>query len=1027
MAPIIRRQNYENFRGLDLKTSDLTKLRNFAKSCTNGEFSEGFSIRKRAGSHIIGQVGPFLRTYNYSFQDRITGETKQQLLAVNDFLWRYTEFTFIFGGGIGQSVYYTVTFHQASARFRFTLYVNGIAETLVHPVTGASNAYLDLGTGLEEPGSANYTSILDLTQAINATATFSFLGGPADCVYGRKDTTQNVVNPTVDAGHTFTAGAWSSVHDWATGIRRLQAVRILSTAATTVTFEPIFGDPTTLGARSLLDNQTIGDAAVSAATLYPAQSTPSTGGVFTLFFGCWKPVPFWTESELSNSSMSCSRAPFRTVYDNSTSQDTPLPHLETGNSVCYIFTGAQIPSTSAPRPHEFYPYKYDGIAAYRSGLPQPKRLARALNGAGVLTGDYRYKVMFDMYDGQGNLIESQPSEATDTLTTAAQQIRLTIPYIQYCVPDTDVHTVGAAGGPITTITLTVGFEFIVGDYVTLYDAVTAGLVSRRVISTNPGANTITIEGPGVTVALNQLIARNAHDGFRVATSSYSAAASSAIQTMNATEGVRAFEIGDRVWTYDGYSGTYVYRTIVSINYATNQITFDTAFNSVLNDRCSIIRVNIYRTTAGGNLYYLVARVPYRFVGAAGDFTYDDNAADTALGEQLLEPPIGYERDLPPRASIATQHQGLMVYSGIWEQPNTFAWNDPDGGLENAPLASNYSDVPSSVTGSIRAIGSDTEDRLAIFKERGYYDVSGDLASGLISLRTVREGDYGVSSQSCLVKANQQLIGVGPQGFISVSNGSLSNKIGFLIAPKIRTNTKINFHKASGFLDDSKNSAIFFIPYISGATDAQFSDSLGFCLDLENDEIWFDWSWDSSLIAPFSGGTSYSVNRTSSGVLTGTTTRCRIFASSVNDTAANLCGGVYRQLADAVGTNNYQDVNLAISFDWRAAWEHLDDPEFSKEFRRIRVYSFYSSGEEDFFVPCTITVDAYKDFYEAISRSSGSMSFATIAQTYRTLKIRSDQWKTIQFRFRNSVIGECPHITGYALLVADAYEKDDFSE
>jgi hypothetical protein len=68
------------------------------------------------------------------------------------------------------------------------------------------------------------------------------------------------------------------------------------------------------------------------------------------------------------------------------------------------------------------PYKYNGTAFTRHGVPQATMTVSAnSNGAGVLTGDYQYKVTYV----NSQSVEGDVSSALTTFAVAAKQIRLT--------------------------------------------------------------------------------------------------------------------------------------------------------------------------------------------------------------------------------------------------------------------------------------------------------------------------------------------------------------------------------------------------------------------------------------------------------------------------------------------------------------------------------------------------------------------------------------------------------------------------
>ena len=141
----------------------------------------------------------------------------------------------------------------------------------------------------------------------------------------------------------------------------------------------------------------------------------------------------------------------------------------------------------------------------------------------------------------------------------------------------------------------------------------------------------------------------------------------------------------------------------------------------------------------------------------------------------------------------------------------------------------------------------------------------------------------------------------------------------------------------------------------------------------------------------------------------------------------LLGGVYKRSDNAVEALNYLDVLEPIPFTWRTAWEHLQDPSVAKQFVRLRIFSLYSTGEAQLYTNCTLNIQTFKNFYEAVAHMSTSVVFSTSSQFQSTVKLRSDQMRAIQFVFSNNVVGESPHITGYEFVVAECYDKDDLAE
>lgn len=1007
-------KNFENFKGLDLKTSDLTKRQDFAKQCLNAEFSEGFSVRKRKGSQIIGQVGPFTRTHTYSYQDRTTGETKQELLAINDYLWRlkYEDITCIRTAGPA-STGYRVTFGNFGGvdQYKFELLENGTPVNMTHPVTGATNAYLLLGTGLEIPGSTNYTSLLDLFESIDGVPNWSLSAYPSNS--GRTTSAGTAYVIPLDNPHTFATNIpLSSMYNYVAGVTRLVPIRVnVATNPAQITIQSFIDRDNNLIPMTRVNNQTIGSAAGSAAQLELGTVT-GTGTGFTIRYYYWAPVP-WYSSDYPTGFTTYkneNKTPFDLSYTQQGNRQTPAPHFVNAANVCYLYTGAQLTQGTGlvPAAYEFYPYKYDGISVYRSGLPQPVIQQITTTVGTVPNGVYKYKAVFEFIDAQGNIVESQPSEAFSfTISGGAKNILVWIPWLlqQKSLTDPDYTTFSVGAVATNVLTLTAN-KFQIGDVVAFRDVsgVPIRFVTRLITAVNLGANQITINGPAVDVGLAEPIVRNPFSGFKAGQDfNFVGAATSTTLTTNSSVGI---EVGDIIFHRSSGAGL-LESTRKVVSYTATTVTLDSPL-TVNGEHFSLNgKIALYRTKSGGNLFYLVARYPL-----SGFNFLDDALLDTALGEQLIEPEIGKERDLPPRASVGCIHQGGMVYGGIWQQPNTLAWNDPISGLENAPLASNYTDVPSTITGPIVAVASENEDRLAVFKDYGYYDLPGDLLGGNFSIKTVREGDYGVSAQSSLVKVEESLIGVGPNGMVRVRDGQLSPDIGIPIGPPIYDNSNLELRQAISFIDYPRRRVICYLP----STD--YVNPLIYVYDFGNGGIWFDWAYQRGLLAPSSGGAV--------AALPGSSVP-EVFTASRQIDGSLLVGGIYKRSSNTVETLNYLDISNPITFTWRTAWEHLQDPSVSKQFLRLRIFSLYSTGEAQLYTNCTLGIQTFKNFYEAVAHMSTSVVFSTASQYQSTVKLRSDQMRAIQFVFSNNVVGESPHITGYEFVVAECYDKDDLAE
>lgn len=156
------RKFFEAFRGLDKRSSDLTRDINSATVLKNAQFllRRSLSLSKRSGSKIVGHsTGPVLGIEQYVYGDRTTGETREELLGLSDNLYRVKESTF------------AVNYTGAGTSVLFSLLLDSTTSTFHAIIEDTSVVVLDkdLGTGLE----ASPITLANLKTDIDALADFS--------------------------------------------------------------------------------------------------------------------------------------------------------------------------------------------------------------------------------------------------------------------------------------------------------------------------------------------------------------------------------------------------------------------------------------------------------------------------------------------------------------------------------------------------------------------------------------------------------------------------------------------------------------------------------------------------------------------------------------------------------------------------------------------------------------------------------------------------------------------------------------
>lgn len=1012
-------QDFEKWYGLDYKRSKLTRQVGYFESLQNYEHGEGYALRGRPGGQPIGQAGGFLGQHTYSYLDKETGATTEQLLTINSQLWRLATSSISPTRGAGSATWnWKVTLDTGSSAYRFVLTQGGVALTLVHQITSESNAYLNLGTGLEldEAPTVSPTTgvitIMDLAQAIEAHANFTCALPTAT---GRVNGNQtNVTAITIDAGHTFSARQMAIFYDYASA--QLVSRLVKSTTATTITFDALSPGVT------VKNDQVIGIGAVPAATIpiNPSGSTVADPAQ-TISFSYWEPIP----GPLGEFYHTIETSPFYAFQKSHASTYFKPPCLINADQNCYIYTNS--PSivvfdvggvaATTRRLWDGYPFKYDGKNCYRAGVPPYLAYCAPTDSgnAGNVDGTVKYSLRFAQLDGQGVTRYGNPSHINEeqSVTIVTNQVTLTIDSLQWNVDPVDRHSVNGNQVAVTTITVNASHPFVASDWIRFLDRSTGNDTLR--IVTGVTATTVSISGAAVDVNNNDAIVRNPPSGFNHGGGIVNGGQAGV--TTITIDNTHNFRVGDICSFINRTTEKIVHRVVDSLTDTTITIS-GTAVNVSDNDYITKgTTIEIYRTVNGGNKYYFADEIPNPIFDRA--FTYTDNLADSGLTFELDEPINGRELDLPPRASVACVHQGVIVSSGSDEFPNTI-YKSLSENIEAVSLQEGYFDVPATVKGNITGVFSDTDDRLLAFKNLGIYKAEGSVDDSAPIVTPLAEGDWGVSSQASLAKVRGIVIGVGPHGVIGVKNGDVlededgDSLIGGKISPAFINNTNIALSKAVACNDSTTRHYRLYVPSTTefdGADTA--ANALHFVLDYARMFKWFNHDHYAGL-GPDAGMGVYSNNL------------YYLSRHSTVPSSTQTAGHFHRrhnQTQDV--SQNYADNTLAIDYDMKTQPYHFDLVSIDKEFLWFKIYSFYSDFDSDQFVACTYTVTTYGNFQSSSTWDSFTEAFAAATTFEQRQKLRAGKFRALQFRVRVNTIHSCPHISGFEHVISFAYDKDEF--
>jgi hypothetical protein len=939
----------KEFAGISGECSSIEPDGGEVNRAMNLEYSVGNSLRGRVGCQTAGSNGFFaIFPYNYT-------RTQTQYDIVYDAgNTLSTTATSADGASISKLIALgsrafvldtmNVTITQTvAATYTWFSYVSGSNINFKILKNGVSILDTSLGDGV-----SSLVSIYSLLGTIDALADlsvaytrgvcppFAIVNGAQTSVVGATVTYGLRYTITVNAGHTFYPGdvLWFSDQD--AGI-------VISRTATTIVY---------VGNQKTFTNAQVLGYMAQAASSFPISTVSSeSGGVMTLSFPYWRAImegdatgtifgyygPFLPPAFLATSK-------------TSTSFFAP-PVAQNANGNLYVASSSSY-STYGASSFANNLIKIDGTQVVRAGLPTPSVLSGFANGAGVLTGSYKYKFHYRRVDAQGNITDG-PLSVVYNPTPAANAWLLLGATIQYAV-GTGFETRSCY--KYTAESPAAGVAFMVDDN-----------------SAAPGLNAFIQPGDPICLLDN-------------------------------TAPVTGLSLGTLHRTvctfYDGTTSPSSIKVADSSGYTIpNNTLISTGLTAVF-----------YRTTAGGNQYYKLCEIPINGY-SGGDPQFTDNVTDAnlILQEQYIEVEIGKEHNAPPACSLVCEHQGGLVVARGPITPNTVSYSTTDG-IEYFPTASNSFDVPSTQSGFITTIASDTVDRLAVCKEKAYYDVAGDLDGGSFSVNVRNEGDFGISSQASLIRVNNALIGVCKNGWMVIQDGQL-DPYKFKSVSSRLINQAYNFQWATAVNDYFNRQYICSIPQVSG-------EPVTYSIDYSRNQIiTLERSYPTK-IDPVGG------------------------MAMIGDTLYHLSAtspyGVFRRLvrfnSNSPTSNDgdsFIDNTSAISYILESQPINFGEPGQLKSPIRIRVWSIPNDYVVEGWVSFAILLETGASPIAAYVGSGGTnntsttLTFATANDVLKDAKLVKCKCHFYIVRMTTNTIRTAPFITGYEIMFASEYEKEDF--
>lgn len=853
---------------------------------------------------------------------------------------------------------------------------DGIASnTSIYSLLGTIDALADLAVSRTTRGTCPPFAIVDSGGPATVTATLV-----AGSTYG---TTYSI--PVVNTPHNFYPGdiicfpQCTISGGTLNGVTTMAAGIVTARTATLITY---------MGPRVTVDNSAVLGYMGQSAVGFPiTAASTETAGAFILSIPYWRYIPEGPNTEFSTTAASTDYGHLFTEAMYLAQNKTATSFFAPPVSVCsdnnlYIATSTRQPYIEAliagnpavvpavnPRNGVTQALiKCDTQQLFRTGLSKPSSLGVSAAAGATLTGTYKYKMFIRRYDAQGNIIDG-PLSSISTITYAAPN----------------------QTGLITAANW--GYQGAVR--VNGYQERSAYKVGNQASNVAGG---FAIDDSAAAFPYFQI-------------GDVCCFLDNTAQTTGLTNTTTAGVLGTLHVTRCTFVDGTGANLLISVADTSGATILD---NSAISSGLTAV---FLRTTAGGNQYYYLAEVPICNFAATIDLT--DNVTDATLTAkaQYTEIEIGKEHDAPPNCSLVCTHQGGLVVARGFSYPNTVSFSTADG-IEYMPIASNSFDVPSTLSGHVSAIASDTDDRLAVFKSRAYYDVVGDLDGGVFSVTVKNEGDYGIASQASLVRIKNSLIGVSMNGFITLHNGELNHLVFNDLNAKL-INQPYNFQWATAVNDSFMRTYICTIPIPSATLYAP----LGFVVDYDGEEIRtfernYDLKIDQAAGACMVSDNLYHLSQLSPGCVFRRLERFN-----------NSGGGPYS--GSNLDGDSFIDNTSPIFYVLESKPITLGEPAQYKTPIRLRVFSLPNDFVLDGWQAFTMQVDTAAGWTRAFF---GSTFPGGTTSTISFTGANTPFWKDIQLahcktffymvRFTTYTIRVSPFLTGYELMFAADYIKED---
>lgn len=502
---------------------------------------------------------------------------------------------------------------------------------------------------------------------------------------------------------------------------------------------------------------------------------------------------------------------------------------------------------------------------------------------------------------------------------------------------------------------------------------------------------------------------------------------SVITVDNGSGGQNTFNIGDKAYFYDSVSASYVTRNITGRSTTTitiNGAAVTVSDNIVISNN---LKINIYRSEAGGTVTFKVESIPNNSFTA--NQTYIDNKADASLGVEYLVPIKTHGP--PPKGKYITPYYNQLVIAGSLQYPNVFSWSDIDS-PEYFPIGDNFELAQSYNGDPITGIKQSNE-VLCVFESNATHVYSGDFVTNNIS-HEITSHSIGCSSFHSIQQVEQEIVFLSNKGVYSIVSGQIPLEQSKFIQPYFIQNSSVDEtevfikKRAVGFIDTEHERYILYIPTESASGVNKYGNDNYKILVLDyshnseetdNPRVWLKWNFFNT--NPLGGMTKYN------DVLWFQERRYSGYNSSVDHI-----------LYSFLNNNNeydYADNIKPIIFEYKTAWYSIGEPSVFKYYNRLKLFYI----PENIFGDVTLNIETEKDYTIGLVVNSlsvnllgngggygispyGSSPYGAVNQPNIKTKL-GGKFKSMCIIFTNSDIYKGIELTGWELEASDPFSRE----